>query len=71
MLTQLVLQLWASVRGSADDISNYFHLLKHHDGWIPGNAVGRPHFHVLSCASLELSRTAVTFLLCAPSLRVI
>ena len=41
MLTQLVLHPWESIRGSADDISNYFHLLKHHDGWIPRNAVGR------------------------------
>ena len=42
LLAQLILHPWQSVRGSADDISNYFHLLKHLDSWIPRNAVGRP-----------------------------
>ena len=29
-----------SVRGSGDDLSNYFYLLKHRDDWLPRNAVG-------------------------------
>ena len=41
LLTQFILEPWESVRGSADDISNYFHLLKHLEAWIPRNAVGR------------------------------
>eukprot|EP00438_Fugacium_kawagutii_P036296 Skav217417 [mRNA] locus=scaffold2674:458921:461200:- [translate_table: standard] len=31
-----------SVRGSGDDLSNYFYLLKHHEEWLPRNAIGVP-----------------------------
>ena len=30
-----------SIRGSGDDLSNYFYLLKHQDEWLPRNAVGK------------------------------
>ena len=41
LLTQLIPKDGESVRGSGDDISNYFHLLKHRRAWVYRNAVGR------------------------------
>ena len=29
-----------SVRGSGDDLSNYFYLIEHHADWLPRNVVG-------------------------------
>lgn len=40
LLTQLIVPPGYSVRGSGDDLSNYFYLLKHRDDWLPRNAVG-------------------------------
>ena len=40
MLTQLIVPKGFSVRGSGDDLSNYFYLLKHNADWLPRNAVG-------------------------------
>ena len=42
LLCQLILHDGESVRGSGDDISNYFHLLKHRHAWVCRNAVGNP-----------------------------
>ena len=42
LLCQLILHDDESVRGSGDDISNYFHLLKHRHAWVCRNAVGNP-----------------------------
>ena len=42
LLYQLVLKDNESVRASGDDISNYFHLLKHRHAWVRRNAVGNP-----------------------------
>ena len=40
LLTQIIVPPGFSVRGSGDDLSNYFYLLKHHDGWLPRNTIG-------------------------------
>lgn len=40
LLTQLIVPKGHSIRGSGDDLSNYFYLLKHHEEWLPRNAVG-------------------------------
>ena len=40
LLTQLIVPKGYSVRGSGDDLSNYFYLIKHHEEWLPRNAVG-------------------------------
>ena len=40
LLTQLIVPPGYSVRGSGDDLSNYFYLLKHQDSWLPRNAIG-------------------------------
>ena len=42
LLTQLIVPPGFSVRGSGDDLSNYFYLLKHNEEWLPRNAVGIP-----------------------------
>eukprot|EP00435_Cladocopium_sp_Y103_P007248 s2633_g2.t1 len=41
LLTQLIVPPDYSVRGSGDDLSNYFYLLKHNENWLPRNAIGR------------------------------
>lgn len=41
LLTQLIVPRGWSVRGSGDDLSNYFYLLKHQEAWLPRNAVGK------------------------------
>ena len=41
LLTQLIVPKGWSVRGSGDDLSNYFYLLKHQEAWLPRNAVGK------------------------------
>ena len=40
LLTQLIVPKGFSVRGSGDDLSNYFYLLKHNTDWLPRNVVG-------------------------------
>ncbi len=40
LLTQLIVPKGFSVRGSGDDLSNYFYLLKHREEWLHRNAVG-------------------------------
>lgn len=42
MLTQIILQKNCSIRGSGDDLSNYFYLLKHQEKWLHRNCVGKP-----------------------------
>ena len=42
LLTQLIVPKGYSVRGSGDDLSNYFYLLKHRNDWLPRNAIGKP-----------------------------
>ena len=42
LLTQLIVPQGFSIRGSGDDLSNYFYLLKHQHDWLPRNAVGAP-----------------------------
>ena len=41
LLTQLIVPKGWSVRGSGDDLSNYFYLLKQNDDWLPRNVVGK------------------------------
>ena len=41
LLTQLIVPKGFSVRGSGDDLSNYFYLLQHRPEWLPRNAVGQ------------------------------
>ena len=41
LLTQLIVPKGFSIRGSGDDLSNYFYLLKHHEDWLPRNTVGK------------------------------
>jgi hypothetical protein len=41
LLTQLIVPKGFSVRGSGDDLSNYFYLLQHNQQWLPRNAVGQ------------------------------
>lgn len=40
LLTQLIVPRGFSIRGSGDDLSNYFYLLKHHESWLPRNVIG-------------------------------
>ena len=40
LLTQLIVPRGYSIRGSGDDLSNYFYLLKHNQDWLPRNTVG-------------------------------
>ncbi len=40
MYCQAVLGPGDSIRGSGDDLSNYFYMLQHHPNWIPRNVVG-------------------------------
>ena len=40
LLTQIVIPPGYSIRGSGDDLSNYFYLLKHNEAWLPRNAIG-------------------------------
>ena len=42
LLTQIILPKNCSIRGSGDDLSNYFYLLKHQDKWLHRNCVGKP-----------------------------
>lgn len=41
LLTQLIVPKGFSIRGSGDDLSNYFYLLKHNSDWLPRNAIGQ------------------------------
>jgi hypothetical protein len=41
-LTLLIVQSGEAVRGSGDDLSSYFHILKHLDEWVCRNVVGSP-----------------------------
>ena len=41
LLTQLIVPPGFSIRGSGDDLSNYFYLLKHQEAWLPRNAIGK------------------------------
>ena len=41
LLTQLIVPPGYSIRGSGDDLSNYFYLLKHNQDWLPRNAIGK------------------------------
>ena len=41
LLTQLIVPKGCSVRGSGDDLSNYFYLLQHEPSWLPRNAIGK------------------------------
>lgn len=40
LLTQLIVPRGYSIRGSGDDLSNYFYLIKHHEDWLHRNTVG-------------------------------
>ena len=42
LLTQIIVPKGYSVRGSGDDLSNYFYLLKHKEEWLPRNTIGEP-----------------------------
>ena len=42
LLTQIILPKNCSIRGSGDDLSNYFYLLKHQEKWLHRNCVGKP-----------------------------
>ena len=42
LLTQIILPKNCSIRGSGDDLSNYFYLLKHRQDWLHRNTVGSP-----------------------------
>jgi hypothetical protein len=53
MLCQLLLEPSESVRGSGDDLSNYFYLIKHLKGWIHHNCFVDPITGVL-CVQLGL-----------------
>lgn len=41
LLTQLIVPKGYSIRGSGDDLSNYFYLLKHRPDWLHRNTVGQ------------------------------
>ena len=49
LLTQLIVPKGFSVRGSGDDLSNYFYLLEHKPEWLHRNVVG----HVVSGQGFE------------------
>ena len=40
LLTQIILPPHFSIRGSGDDLSDYFYLLKRNQNWLPRNAIG-------------------------------
>ncbi len=42
MLTQIILHPECSIRGSGDDLSNYFYLLRHQEAWLHRNCIGEP-----------------------------
>ena len=42
MLTQLIVPKGQGLRGSGDDLQNYFYLLRHRPDWLPRNVVGQP-----------------------------
>jgi hypothetical protein len=42
LLCQLRLEDGEYLRGSGDDLRNYYYCISHHDAWHPYNAVGRP-----------------------------
>ena len=42
LLTQIIVPKGFSIRGSGDDLSNYFYLLKHKEEWLPRNTIGEP-----------------------------
>ena len=42
LLTQIVVPPGFSIRGSGDDLSNYFYLLKHQESWLHRNMIGKP-----------------------------
>ena len=42
LLTQILLPKGHSIRGSGDDLSNYFYLLKHQEDWLYRDTVGSP-----------------------------
>ena len=42
MLTQIILHPDCSIRGSGDDLSNYFYLLRHQEAWLHRNCIGQP-----------------------------
>ena len=42
LLTQIIVPKGHSIRGSGDDLSNYFYLLKHKEEWLPRNTIGQP-----------------------------
>ena len=42
LLTQIILPKDYSIRGSGDDLSNFFYLLRHNDEWLGRNCVGTP-----------------------------
>ena len=41
LLTQLIASPGFFIRGSGDDLSIFFHLLKHNEDWLPRNTVGQ------------------------------
>lgn len=58
MLTQIILHPDCSIRGSGDDLQNYFYLLRHQDAWLHRNCIGNP-----------VSGAAFTEYGCKPSLK--
>ena len=42
LLTQIIVPPGFSIRGSGDDLSNYFTFEKHNPEWLPRNIVGQP-----------------------------
>lgn len=42
LLTQIIVPPGHTIRGSGDDLSNYFYLLKHRESWLHRNAIGSP-----------------------------
>ena len=42
LLTQLIIPKGFSIRGSGDDLSNFFYLLQHNKEWLGRNCVGKP-----------------------------
>jgi len=42
LITQIILHPNCSIRGSGDDLQNYFYLLRHQEAWLHRNCVGDP-----------------------------
>ena len=42
LLTQIILPKGYSIRGSGDDLANFFYLLKHNEEWLGRNCIGKP-----------------------------